>query len=279
MDLKESKYMKLRKEQEREFHNRLRRGISEQRWSPKIEEIIKSDSLWSNMKYYSIERKSRLLVFDWLAQRCNGRRILDYCCGNGEDSIIAAKIGAKEVIGIDISEVSIENCKERAIREGVGKNTSFYVMDAEALEFDDNYFDIIIEYGSLHHLNLQKAYRELARVLKPDGEIICTEALRHNPVIHLYRKITPHLRTPWEVDHILGKSELKMAKKYFGKVEASFFHLATLCAVPFRNMTFFPRLLKILEDVDSILLSIPFVKWQAWQVVFVLAQPNKSLFR
>ncbi len=110
-----------------------------------------------------------------------------------------------------------------------------------------------------------------------DGEIICDERLAHNPLIRLYRKRTPHLRTKWEVEHILTNS-LKL-EEYFGKVETNFFHLATFAAVPLRNTPVFKFILNLLEAVDRVLLKLPLLKWQAWQVVFVLSQPNKSLFK
>lgn len=272
--------METRKKEEKEFHDILRKDSFGQRWSPELERVIQNDPLWANMKYYSVERKSRKLVLNWFARNCREKRVLDYCCGNGDDSFIVARNGAKEVIGIDISEVSIENCKERASREGFKKNMSFYVMDAEGLGFEDNYFDIITEYGTLHHLNFERAYSELARVLRPDGRCICTEALGYNPIINYYRKKTPHLRTEWEVEHILRKKDIEMAKAYFNKVTIlGFFYLATIAAVPFRNLRIFNIILTGLESLDTILLKLPILKWQAWQVVFVLSQPNKSLFK
>ncbi len=269
--------MDLRKQEEQEFHNKLRSASFVQRWAPEIEGLINTDPLWINMKYYSIERESRFMVLNWLRQNCKDKEVLDYCCGNGEDSIFMVKNGARKVIGIDISGQSIENCTKKALDEGVKENTSFVVMDAEAMEFADNSFDIVTEYGALHHLDLPRAYSEIARVLKHDGKAVCVEALRHNPLIHLYRKMTPGLRTQWEVEHILGKKELYLAKKYFNKVEIYFFHLLSLLAVPLRKKPIFNRLLSTLEKIDSFLLKRPFIKWQAWQAVVILSEPKKSL--
>ena len=263
--------MKLeeRKKKEMEYHDKLR-SLKESDPEYKF--------LTSNKKFYSVVRSSISFVDEWLKARCQGKRVLDYACGNGGYVIFSAKNGANAV-GIDISPVSIENSKKNAIREGVDKNTSFSVMDAEALQFDNDYFDVICETGVLHHLNLKKAYSELARVLKPDGEMICAEGLRHNPFFHLYRKMTPHLRTKWEAEHILGRADLELAKRYFGEIEIKFFHFATLAAVPFRNLPKFDLILNTLEAVDLVLLKIPLLKWWAWQAVFVLSQPNKSLFK
>jgi hypothetical protein len=89
--------------------------------------------------------------------------------------------------------------------------------------------------------------------------------------------MTPHLRTAWEVEHILGKDELQMAQQYFNKVEIKYFNLATLIAVPFRRMRGFSTLLTFLGAIDSVILKCPLLKWMAWQVVFILSQPKKSI--
>ena len=261
--------MELRKTAEKEFHDLLREE------SFKLSES-KYEYYTSNEKFYSITRRSRAFVSKWLLQRCPNKRALDYCCGDGRISIFLAKSGAR-AIGIDISEVSIRNAKQNAIREEVDKNALFFAMDAEAMEFEDNYFDIIICSGVLHHLDIQKAYPELARVLNPGGECICVEPLGYNPFIQLYRKRTPYLRTKWEIEHILRKKDIEIAKDCFNKVEIlGFFHLATIAAVPFMNLCGSAAMLRFLEIVDNVLLRLPYLKWQAWQIVFALSQPNKN---
>lgn len=270
--------MEQRKIAEKEFHDMLREStgdphVMETRWSPDMEETIKNNPLWINMKWYAIERKSRQSVLDWFEDNTPGKIVLDYCCGNGQDSILIANGGAKKVYGMDISEVSINNCRFQAKKAGV--DIEYKVGDAEATGFPDNTFDIVSEYGALHHLELKKAFKEIARILKPGGKAICQEALAHNIFIHIYRKLTPKLRTEWEADHILRKPAFDVALNYFGKVDLKFFHLFSLFAVPFRNTRLFNTLLKSLEWVDNIVLKIPGIKWQAWQVVFVLSDPKK----
>lgn len=272
--------MQDRKALERKFHNKLRKvnedsHVMETRWNPKIETLIMDNALWVNMKYYAVERKSRKMVINWYDRNCKGKRVLDYCCGNGEDGRIIANSGAREVVGIDLSEVSIENCRTLAARGGLEKTAKYLVRDAEATGFEDNTFDIITEYGALHHIDLEKAFPEMARILRPDGKIICNEALGHNPIIHLYRKMTPHLRTEWEVDHIIRKTSFDLARQHFRKLEMHFFHFCTLSAVPFRNLPFFSKILTFLEALDSVFLKAPGIKWWAWQVVFILSEPKK----
>ncbi len=75
----------------------------------------------------------------------------------------------------------------------------------------------------------------------------------------------------------MGKDEIELAREYFDKVEvAKFFHLASIAAVPFRKLRIFDALCRMLEAIDSALLKLPVVKWQAWMAVFVLSHPKKS---
>jgi ubiquinone/menaquinone biosynthesis C-methylase UbiE len=227
---------------------------------------------YSNMKFYSIARASEDYYHDWLRQHSKDAVVLDYCCGNGENGIFSAACGGN-VTGIDISPEAIENAKLNAIREGVDKNTHFEVMDAENMDFKDATFDTIVCYGALHHLDYERAMKELGRVVKPDGAIVCIEALKHNPFFHLYRKLTPHLRTEWEVEHILSVDNLEVSRRYFGSVEPRFFHLTALAAVPLRRTRFFKPLLGALNHVDNLLLKSPVIGKYGWMMVFTMQSP------
>jgi ubiquinone/menaquinone biosynthesis C-methylase UbiE len=228
---------------------------------------------FSNMKFYSITRSSMAWIDSLLFRNIVGAVALDYCCGNGEVAVEMARRGARKVIGIDISEVAIRNAQELAKTNGQEGTCEFRIMDAENTEFADDTFDIIHEYGALHHLELKAAFGELARILKPDGKLVCTEALRHNPIIHRYRKCTPHLRTRWEVEHILGVPEINSGQKYFKSMDLRMFHVAVLAAVPFRKTLFFRPMLAALEVIDNLILSIPYVRRLAWIAVVEYSRP------
>jgi ubiquinone/menaquinone biosynthesis C-methylase UbiE len=261
--------MEDRKRQEAELHDFLRSkefagGNAAQR-----------EYYTSNKKFYSVTRASTAHTSRWLKQRVRGQKVLDCGCGDGTTSFRLAEYGAKEVVGIDISEVSVENCRREAARCRVDDRCSFLQMDAENMIFPDSTFDLIVVMGVLHHLDVRKAFPELARVLKPRGKVMCLEALGHNPVFQWYRNHTPHLRTAWETEHIIRRGELELAMEYFGEVETRFFHLASLLAVPFRKIPVFTPLLTGMEAVDSVLMRLPGVKWQAWMIWFVLSSPIK----
>jgi ubiquinone/menaquinone biosynthesis C-methylase UbiE len=238
-----------------------------------IERQDEFEQHFSNMKFYSITRSSFEYRDSLLFDGIKGAVALDYCCGNGEVAVEMAKQGALRVVGIDISPIAIENASALAKAAGVEDVCEFVVMDAEHTIFADATFDVIHEYGALHHLELQSAFKELSRILKSSGKLVCTEALRHNPLIHWYRRRTPHLRTEWEVDHILGFPEIEGGESYFAALKLRTFHLAALAAVPFRKAFFFNPLLSILDLLDGILLTVPFLRRMAWVAVVEYRRP------
>lgn len=259
--------IKSRKAKEAAFHDAVRDKNLEK-------DTAEYSRLTSNKKFYSITRQSWNATEQWISQVCNGKKVLDYCCGNGDLTLKLAKKGAN-AFGIDISPLSIENAKKEAAAQGLFEKTNFSVQDAEHMSFENNFFDAIICHGVLHHLDVKKAFPELARVLKSDGQVMCVEPLAYNPIFQLYRKLTPQLRTEWEAHHILTKEDIGVSANYFGATNMRFFHLATLAAVPFRNSKVFKLVLAGMEFLDSLLLKIPFVKWWAWQVIFILSKPKK----
>jgi ubiquinone/menaquinone biosynthesis C-methylase UbiE len=250
-----------RKQEEEEFHDHSRAGTD----------------VRPNRRFYAIsgvnQEANRNILRPILAK---GGRVLDYGCGNGDFAIWAAQQGAL-VSAIDISAVSIENARHAAEDAAVADRISFRVMDAEHMGFEDNSFDAICILGVLHHLDLDAAYRELVRVVKATGTVVATEATRHNPIIHAYRKRTPHLRTDWELHHILGKPDVDLARQYFRAVDVQHFHLAALAAIPLRQTKLFEPSLKTLTAFDQkALLKIPGLRWWAWMTLFTMREPMKA---
>jgi ubiquinone/menaquinone biosynthesis C-methylase UbiE len=231
----------------------------------------------TNKKFYAITRSSKVFIDRWLDEHCRpGVNVLDYCCGRGDVSLPVARRQVN-LIGIDISPNSVETTRRRLAEEGLAARADIRVADAESTGLPDSHFDVIVCSGVLHHLELSSAFRELARVLKPTGKIICIEAMAHNPVFQAYRRRTPELRTEWETDHILGRQSIQLAGRYFENVEPHFFHLVDLMAVPFRNRErIFNLLLGILGGIDRLVLKLPGLRWWAWQCVFILSAPKKT---
>lgn len=213
---------------------------------------------------------------DFLGQRCKGKKVLDYGCGNAIHTVWLAKAGA-EVVGIDLSDSSLQIAREIARREGVEAKTTFAVMDCERLTFKDNSFDIIFDGGTFSSLDLRKAMPELVRVLKPDGFLIGIETLGHNPFTNLKRKQNRRTgkRTEWAADHIYTMKDLAKAEAYFGNIEPSFFHVVSWAAFPFLGLPGGKFLLTLLELADHFLLRFSFFRKYAFKIVFIFSSPKQ----
>jgi SAM-dependent methyltransferase len=216
-------------------------------------------------KFYAITRSSFAFYRKRVLDDVVGKALLEYGCGTGSSAFDAAAAGA-HATGIDISPVAIEMGAQEAVARGLGDRTHFAVMNAEALDFPDASFDRVCGSGILHHLDLRKAYAEIARVLRPGGYGIFLEPLGHNPLINWYRRRTPEMRT--EDEHPLLKSDLALARQYFSSIRSRFFHFAALGAVPLRRSFLFKPAVAIGEGIDRLLLSsVSPLRNQAWMVV------------
>ncbi len=250
--------VQARIEREREFHNK---------------EFAHSErAKVSNV--YLVTRRSGERYKQFLAQQAPGKQILEYGCGANSYAFWLAGLGV-QVVGIDISDAVIQQSQQRAAQYPNSERVSFRQMNAEQLDFPDDSFDVICGRAILHHLDLRKAFGELARTLKPDGQAIFVEPLGHNPIINAYRNRTPELRTADE--HPLLMSDLKLAETYFGKVEAQYFHLGGLAAAPLAGTAAFDPVLNLLDGLDSVLFSLlPYLRKHAWSVVLTFSAPRKA---
>ena len=133
-----------------------------------------------------------LSQFQICAASSQGLQVLDIGCGKGERSLELAKLGAR-VQGVDISPAYVQTAREEASAAGYSDSqVHFSTMDAHRLEFPDETFDLVVGDGILHHLELDVSTAEIMRVLKVGGRALFREPLRDNPLLRLFRCLTPH---------------------------------------------------------------------------------------
>ena len=221
-------------------------------------------------KYYSIGGNARAEYKKLVARYCRGKNLLEYGCGTGGFSLEWLRLGAN-VTGIDLSAEAIKQARRKVISSGY--EAKYCVGNAEETGFDDNQFDLVVGTSILHHLDLCNAYAELSRILKPDGHAIFIEPLGHNPLINLYRRLTPSMRS--EDEHPLKHKDIQLSRRYFSKVEADYYSLSTILAVPFRNRRSFGHINRLLESLDGMLFRLPLTKRYAWRIVLHMSEPKK----
>ena len=254
-----------RKREEAEFHDQYRAGhVNEQHGTS------------SNHRFYEAANVVDEYRAAWIRRWASvpPATFLDFACGDGLLSIEAARAGANAVVGIDISEISVRNAAETAEKAGVGDRTRFLQRDCENTGLPDNAFSACLCAGMLHHLDLTRAFPELARIMRPGSRILCIEALAYNPVIQLYRDRTPHLRTDWEKKHILSMKEVRYAKQWFNVENVKFFLMASplatfLPAGPIRRGG-----IALAHLVDEVATRVPGLQLWSWQFAFELVKPG-----
>jgi ubiquinone/menaquinone biosynthesis C-methylase UbiE len=130
-----------------------------------------------------------------------GKTILCLGCGAGEECAHIKFLGAKKVIGVDISKSLIQKAKENYSELG------FYVMDMEKLAFPKHSFDLVYSSLVLHYVkNWTKTLNEIKKVLKKKGIFLFST---HNPVYWgAYKKETKN-----EKMQILGYGQNKKTNK------------------------------------------------------------------
>ncbi|MCB1537949.1 MAG: methyltransferase domain-containing protein [Rhodospirillales bacterium] len=257
-----------RKKKELEFHDSHRDRAAN---APAAAEGDTYEKFYGNKKYYTATDRSRQYVENWIKQNAPGAVFLDYACGDGMNAISAAKAGAKMAVGIDISPISVENARKDAQASGVSATTRFVQADCENTLLPDNSVDVVICSGMLHHLDLSYAFPELRRIMKPGAKLLAVEALDYNPMIKLYRMMTPQMRTEWEKAHILSHKDLRFARRFFEVGQVKYWHILGI-ATPH-----LPRPLAALaHSLDKLLEKTPLMQMMAWIFTFELTKPKAS---
>jgi demethylmenaquinone methyltransferase / 2-methoxy-6-polyprenyl-1,4-benzoquinol methylase len=101
-----------------------------------------------------------------------GDAVLDACCGTGDLAIADARAGGR-VTGLDFSERMLERARIKA------PDLEWISGDVLALPFDDASFDAAtVGFGVRNVEDLERALRELRRVLRDGGRLAILEITR-----------------------------------------------------------------------------------------------------
>ena len=160
-----------------------------------------------------------------LAGNPEGLRILDVGCGEGEDSLLLASLGAK-VTGIDISPAAVAVAKERAQLSGLSGSTEFICSPLEQAPLPEKQFDVIWGDNVLHHVLpvLDESLRLLARVANPGAKMLFIEPVNLCPplrklrfLVPVHTEVTPRERPLERHDlEIVGRHVSQLRRRHFG---------------------------------------------------------------
>jgi SAM-dependent methyltransferase len=202
-----------------------------------------------------------------------GKRVLYYGCGVTSDVLVDFARAGATVVAIDISGVALRQVQGVVRASGLTERAHTAQMDGELLGFRDGAFDLIYGRAILHHLDVARCGRELARVLAPGGRAVFIEPLGSNPLVRLYRALTPKSRTPDE--HPFVGEDLRELSRHFRSLRQRPFFLLALGSFVFsgfwRNAALYDVTYRALNGLDTFLIrTLPPLGRYCWATVLTL---------
>ncbi|QSE96638.1 class I SAM-dependent methyltransferase [Fulvivirga lutea] len=185
-------------------------------------------------------------LYDYIKSKLNGRsQAWDCATGNGQVAGRLAEIFEK----VEATDLSANQIKHAIIKS----NIHYSVQVAEKTNFSDHQFNLITVGQALHWFNFDQFFKEVKRVLKPDGVLIAfgyglnyvnaevDEIIKHfyfniigpywdderKHIDDKYQSISfPfdevqrqnfHLKVAWDINHYLGYLNTWSAVKHYQK--------------------------------------------------------------
>ena len=131
-------------------------------------------------------------VFDYIVQilgATTDHKILDMGCGSCAHSVRLAQRGFS-VVAADFSESILHTARERVQRLDMEHQIEIRRENLLKLSFDQDSFNYIVCWGVLMHIpDVARAVEELARVLRPEGMLVLSEANQSSLEAKVMRKL------------------------------------------------------------------------------------------
>ena len=140
--------------------------------------------------------KKRIKINKFHNEQFKNKVVLDVGCGSGRWCVLAKQLGAKKVIGVDSSKKNVRYNNKKF------KNIKFVYGDNTNLKIENNFSDITISQGVIHHtIDVFKSLSELIRVTKKNGKILLLVYGEHGFRWSLIKRLRP-------ICQLIGKKKL-----------------------------------------------------------------------
>lgn len=141
-----------------------------------IWETIHKNQEWGK---YPSEPVIRYVARNYYNKERKQIKILDFCCGGGSHAWYLAREGF-DVYAFDGSESAVNKVKDRLDKEGL--KADLRVRDALELDYEDNFFDCVIDNVSIYankFENITKMYEKIYDMTKQGGRIFTSVFSKH----------------------------------------------------------------------------------------------------
>ena len=140
--------------------------------------------------------EKRIKINKFHNEQFKNKVVLDVGCGSGRWCVLAKQLGAKKVIGVDSSKKNVRYNNKKF------KNIKFVYGDNTNLKIENNFSDITISQGVIHHtIDVFKSLSELIRVTKKNGKILLLVYGEHGFRWSLIKRLRP-------ICQLIGKKKL-----------------------------------------------------------------------
>lgn len=104
-------------------------------------------------------------------ENLEGRRFLDIGCGSGIHALAALRLGAMEVLALDIDPDSVDTARRLLAQHAPGHTAEVRVASIfDTQGFERSSYDVVYSWGVLHHTGrLLEALRRSAEFVQRDG--------------------------------------------------------------------------------------------------------------
>lgn len=137
-----------------------------------------ASNISSRIQLHSLYAQNSQGWFPWIWQQCemeDGMNVLEVGCGDGTfwtENLALVPKNAKIILS-DISEGMLRDAR-RGLEER-NEQFEFRVIDCQKIPYEEESFDLVIANHVLFYCeDIEAAVRELARVLKPGGQLVCS---------------------------------------------------------------------------------------------------------
>ena len=129
------------------------------------ERILPGTSTWDECYFEHAQR------YQFFADYCKKKRVIDAACGVGYGSHLIAESGAVSVTGLDISPEAIRTAR----KEFAHPNVTFLEADLTSFSPDGAQFDVALSFETIEHLpRPAELVTAVKRLLRPGGHFICS---------------------------------------------------------------------------------------------------------